>query len=118
MVIVGADRVTRDVVFNKIGTYMHAICAMHHKIPFYVAAPLSTFDPARSEDDVEVEQRGREEVACFSGVETVPPGVPVLNYGFDATPLSLITGIITEKGVLGMPLDWEFIGSAQERSTP
>jgi methylthioribose-1-phosphate isomerase len=116
LVIVGADRVTRDVVFNKIGTYMHAICARHHKVPFYVAAPLSTFDPDRMEKDVEVEQRAREEVASFFGVETVPPGVPVLNYGFDATPLSLIKGIITEKGVLEMPLDWDFIEKEQERS--
>jgi methylthioribose-1-phosphate isomerase len=118
LVIVGADRVTRDVVFNKIGTYMHAICAMHHKVPFFVAAPLSTFDPDRMEKDVEVEQRAREEVASFSGVETVPPGVPVLNYGFDATPLALIKGIITEKGVLEMPLDWDFIGKERERSLP
>jgi len=115
LVLVGADRVTSDVVFNKIGTYMHAICARHHKIPFYVAAPLSTFDPVRTEDDVEVEQRGREEVASFAGVETVPPGVPVLNYGFDATPLSLVEGIITEKGVLRAPLDWDFISREQKK---
>ncbi|MBP1927490.1 methylthioribose-1-phosphate isomerase [Methanolinea mesophila] len=118
VVVVGADRVTRDVVFNKIGTYMHAICAMHHKIPFYVAAPLSTFDPDRTEREVEVEQRGRDEVATFGGVETVPHGVPVLNYGFDATPLSLVRGIVTEIGVLAPPLDWDLVVKERERHSP
>jgi methylthioribose-1-phosphate isomerase len=118
LVLVGADRITTDVVFNKIGTYMHALCAMYHKVPFFVAAPLSTFDPARTEHDVEVEQRGREEVASWGGIETVPPGVPVLNYGFDATPLSLVKGIITEKGVLAPPLDWDFIAREQKRYSP
>jgi methylthioribose-1-phosphate isomerase len=118
LVLVGADRVTTDVVFNKIGTYMHAICARHHKVPFYVAAPLSTFDPVRTEDDVEVEQRGREEVAFCGGAETIPTGVPVINYGFDATPLSMIEGIITEKGVLKAPLDWDFISREQNKYSP
>jgi methylthioribose-1-phosphate isomerase len=61
-VIVGADRIARDAVFNKIGTYMHAVLARHHRIPFYVAAPLSTFDVTRSAGDVVIEERGRDEI--------------------------------------------------------
>ncbi|HJJ48718.1 MAG TPA: S-methyl-5-thioribose-1-phosphate isomerase [Methanocorpusculum sp.] len=106
-VIVGADRITKDAVFNKIGTYMHAVCAKHHNIPFYVAAPVSTFDFEKSAADVIVEERGREEVAEMFGKTTVPEKVPVLNYAFDATPLELVTAIITEKGVLYPPYDFE-----------
>jgi methylthioribose-1-phosphate isomerase len=104
-VVVGADRITDDAVFNKIGTYMHAVCARHHGIPFYVAAPLSTFDPGRSETDVTIEERGRDEVAAFNGKQTVPDGVGCTNYAFDATPLDLVSGIITENGVLLPPYD-------------
>jgi len=104
-VIVGADRITRDVVFNKIGTYMHAVCARHHNIPFYVAAPVSTFDVIGIERDIIVEERGREEVASFSGRMTIPDGVPVKNPGFDATPLALVSAIITERGILSAPYD-------------
>jgi methylthioribose-1-phosphate isomerase len=104
-VVVGADRITDDAVFNKIGTYMHAVCARHHGIPFYVAAPLSTFDPGRLEREVTIEERGRDEVAVFNGKQTVPGGVGCTNYAFDATPLDLISGIVTEKGVLTPPYD-------------
>ena len=104
-VIVGADRITRDAVFNKIGTYMHAVCARHHGIPFYVAAPCSTFDPLKSEEEVIIEERKRDEIAAFPGPVTVPEGVPVINPAFDATPLSLVTAIITENGVLMPPYD-------------
>ncbi|HJK14465.1 MAG TPA: S-methyl-5-thioribose-1-phosphate isomerase, partial [Methanocorpusculum sp.] len=93
-VVVGADRITRDAVFNKIGTYMHAVCAKHHNIPFYVAAPISTFDVNAVEADIVVEERNRDEVAAFWGKPTVPAGVPVINYAFDATPLDLVTAII------------------------
>jgi methylthioribose-1-phosphate isomerase len=106
-VIVGADRITKDAVFNKIGTYMHAVCAKYHNIPFYVAAPMSTFDTEASESDIVIEQRSREEVANMFGKTTVPENVPVINYAFDATPLSLITAIITEKGVLYPPYDFK-----------
>ena len=106
-VIVGADRITKDAVFNKIGTYMHAVCAKYHNIPFYVAAPMSTFDTEASESDIVIEQRSREEVATMFGKTTVPEKVPVINYAFDATPLSLITAIITEKGVLYPPYDFK-----------
>jgi methylthioribose-1-phosphate isomerase len=104
-VIVGADRITRDAVFNKIGTYMHAVCAKYHNIPFYVAAPVSTFDFKGMEADIIVEERGREEVASFFGRNTIPDGVPVKNPGFDATPLALVSAIVTERGVLSEPFD-------------
>jgi methylthioribose-1-phosphate isomerase len=103
LVLVGADRITRDVVFNKIGTYMHAVCARYHSIPFYVAAPFSTFDRGHSEPDITIEERGREEIAGCGGVKTVPDNAGIENYAFDATPLSLISGIITEKGLLTPP---------------
>ena len=105
-VIVGADRITKDAVFNKIGTYMHAVCAKHHGIPFYVAAPTPTFDAGASEVEITIEQRGRDEVSGFFGKTTVPENVPVINYAFDATPLDLVTAIITEKGVLYPPYDF------------
>jgi methylthioribose-1-phosphate isomerase len=104
-VVVGADRITRDAVFNKIGTYMHAVCAHHHDIPFYVAAPLSTFDPKNAENDVIIEERGREEVTIMGGRTYVPDGAQVKNYAFDATPMDLVTAIITETGVLRPPID-------------
>lgn len=106
-VIVGADRITKDAVFNKIGTYMHAVCAKHHGIPFYVAAPVSTFDADASEADITIEQRDRTEVSGFFGRTTVPENVSVINYAFDATPLDLVTAIITEKGVLYLPYDFQ-----------
>jgi methylthioribose-1-phosphate isomerase len=98
-VIVGADRITRDAVFNKIGTYMHAVCACHHDIPFYVAAPYSTLDLQRSEADITVEERAREELAECGGRKLMPDGVRARNYAFDATPLDLVTAIITEQGI-------------------
>jgi methylthioribose-1-phosphate isomerase len=103
LVIVGADRITRDAVFNKIGTYMHAVSARHHGIPFYVAAPRSTFDAGSSESDVTVEERAREEVSRCGDRTLVPDGAGVGNPAFDATPLTLVTAIITEDGVLRPP---------------
>lgn len=102
-VIVGADRITRDAVFNKIGTYMHAVSARHHGIPFYVAAPVSTFDPARSEEEVIVEERDRAELARCGDRMLAPDDVAILNYAFDATPLDLVDAIVTEVGVLRPP---------------
>ncbi len=104
-VIVGADRICRDAVFNKVGTYMHAITAYHHGIPFYVAAPSSTLDPDLPGARIEIEERGRDEVACFGGTPTVPEGVSVRNPAFDLTPLDLVTAVITEKGVFFDPAD-------------
>jgi methylthioribose-1-phosphate isomerase len=103
-VIVGADRITRDAVFNKIGTYSHAVLARYHKIPFYVAAPLSTFDRMHNEEDIVVEERDAEEVCSMAGVRLAPQGIDVYNPAFDATPLELISGLITEKGVFRPPL--------------
>ena len=114
LVIVGADRITRDAVFNKIGTYMHAVCARHHGIPFYVAAPRSTFDEGRAEADVEVEERPREEVSRCGGRTVVPDAAGVANPGFDATPLSLVTAIVTEEGIKRPP--YRFGGASKPPS--
>lgn len=108
-VLVGADRITRDAVFNKVGTYMHAVCAKSHDIPFFVAAPVSTFDRVHSEEEIDIEERARDEVAHFSGHATVPDGVPVRNPAFDATPLSLVTALITERGVIRPASGWSEI---------
>jgi methylthioribose-1-phosphate isomerase len=108
-VIVGADRITGDVVFNKIGTYMHAVCAHHHNIPFYIAAPLSTFDTEKMEKDVTIEERDRDEITKMGDLCVVPDAARVKNYAFDATPLDLVTAIITEKGVLHPPIDIDSI---------
>jgi len=102
-IIVGADRITSDAVFNKIGTYMHAVCARHHKIPFYVAAPLSTFDAQRKARDVVIEERSRDEIARIGNRTFVPPAVPVKNPAFDATPMELVSAIITENGIIRPP---------------
>jgi methylthioribose-1-phosphate isomerase len=102
-VITGADRITGDAVFNKIGTYMHAVLARYHRIPFYVAAPLSTFDVTRSARNVVIEERGREEVAIIGNRTFVPPAVPVKNPAFDATPMDLVSAIITEQGIIRPP---------------
>lgn len=117
-VIVGADRITRDAVFNKIGTYMHAVCANYHNIPFYVAAPVSTFDFVGTEPGIVVEERGRDEVASFFGRTTIPEGVPVKNPGFDATPLALVTAIITERGILSAPYDLQRVMEPARDQSP
>jgi methylthioribose-1-phosphate isomerase len=102
-VIVGADRITGDAVFNKIGTYMHAVLARHHKIPFFVAAPLSTFDLTRKADEVVIEERDRKEVTMIGNRTLVPTAATVRNPAFDATPLDLVSAIITEKGIIRPP---------------
>lgn len=105
-VIVGADRVLRTGhVFNKIGTYQVAILANKHNVPFYVAAPLSTFDFESSPADVIIEDRSVDEVVKVGKRRIAPKGVRVFNPAFDMTPPELITGIITEKGVLNPPFD-------------
>jgi methylthioribose-1-phosphate isomerase len=102
-VIVGADRIAGDAVFNKIGTYMHAVLARYHGIPFYVAAPLSTFDVTRKARDVVIEERSRDEIATIGNRTFVPSAVPVKNPAFDATPMELVSAIITEKGIIRPP---------------
>lgn len=105
-VIVGADRVLRTGhVFNKIGTYQVAVIANLHKIPFYVAAPLSTFDFESNPSDIVIEERPIEEVIKIAGKRIAPRGVRVFNPAFDLTPPELISGIITEKGVLKPPFE-------------
>lgn len=104
-VVVGADRITPDAVFNKIGTYMHAICAHHHSIPFYVAAPYSTLDMTRKGMDVEIEERGRDELGFCGNRQLMPDDVETINPAFDATPLTLVTAIITDRGIFRYPYD-------------
>jgi len=112
-VVVGADRITKDAVFNKIGTYMHSVCAKAHGIPFYVAAPLSTFDWNSEEHDIEVELRGAEEIIYCGERMLAPPEVRVHNPAFDVTPLQNVSAIITERGVLHPPLKMEDFVQAQ-----
>jgi methylthioribose-1-phosphate isomerase len=113
VVLVGADRITEDALFNKIGTYTHAVTARYHDIPFYTAAPLSTFDPRRKEREVTIEERGEVELRRCGEQPVVPDEAAVFNPAFDATPLSLVTGIITERGVFFPPLEMARILSAQ-----
>jgi len=102
-VIVGADRITADAVFNKIGTYTHSVIAREHEIPFFVAAPISTFDPNNWEDTVIIEQRDANELRFFKDVQIAPADVKVYNPAFDATPMENVTAVITEKGVFYPP---------------
>ncbi len=105
-VIVGADRILRTgYVFNKIGTYQIATMAKQHNIPFYVAAPLSTFDLQSNPEDVIIEQRKASEVTGIGDKKTAPDDINVINPAFDMTPPELISGIITEKGVAKPPYD-------------
>ena len=103
-VVVGADRILRTGhVFNKIGTYQIAVLAKRHKIPFYAAAPLSTFDMTCEVDQVIVEERNPREVVWVGSTRIAPKGVKARYPAFDLTPPELIAGIITEKGVLRPP---------------
>ena len=117
-VIVGADRITRDAIFNKIGTYMHAVCARHHAIPFYVAAPLSTFDGIHGEREVPIEERGRDELAAMGNRTLIPDGVPVRNFAFDATPMELVSAVVTERGVFRPPVDFGSLLSRPATNSP
>ena len=104
-VVVGADRIAANGdVANKVGTYPLAVLARHHRIPFYVAAPMSTVDPAcRSGASIPVEQRPPDEVAFAGDRRVVPAGVAVANPAFDVTPARLVTAIITEAGIARRP---------------
>jgi methylthioribose-1-phosphate isomerase len=103
-VVVGADRILQTGhVFNKIGTYQVAIMAKQHNIPFYVAAPLSTFDLESRPEDVIIEQRKSSEVTGIGDKKTAPDGIDVINPAFDMTPPELISGIITENGIAKPP---------------
>ncbi len=112
LVITGADRVTaQGDVCNKIGTYLKALAARDNAVPFYAAVPSSTIDFTLGDGvaEIPIEQRGSEEVATMTGrtadgrietVTVVPDGSPVANYAFDVTPARLVTGLITERGVM------------------
>jgi methylthioribose-1-phosphate isomerase len=101
-VLVGADRVTvNGDVANKIGTYPLALAAREAGVPFYVVAPLSSFDPdTREGGGIEIEHRGREELELAGGRSVLPERAEVYNPAFDVTPSSLVTALITEKGIL------------------
>jgi len=104
-VVVGADRITRDgYVFNKIGTYQVAVMASRHGVPFYPAAPRSTFDLQRTHDQVVIEERGYDEVVKIRGRRIAPKGVPVVNPAFDMTPPELVTSIVTDQGLIAKPV--------------
>lgn len=98
-VIVGSDRIVQDAVVNKIGTYSVAVLAHEHGIPFYVAAPKSTFDLAHKASDVVIEERSPEEVTHIGSVQIAPDGVKVMNPAFDITPLKYVSAIICETQV-------------------
>ena len=102
LVITGADRIAANGdTANKIGTYGVALLAHAHRIPFYVAAPSSTFDlKIRSGDEIPIEQRDGREITHGLGKQTAPDGIKVYNPAFDVTPAHLITGIVTEKGLI------------------
>ena len=102
MIITGADRITANGDFaNKIGTFDKAIVAKHFGIPFYVAAPISTFDLSmESGSEIVIEQRSEEEVTMMNGARIAPERSHALNPAFDVTPAELVTGFITEKGIL------------------
>jgi methylthioribose-1-phosphate isomerase len=98
-VVVGADRIVQDAVVNKIGTFTVAVLAKEHKVPFYVAAPKSTFDLVRKSKDVIIEERNPVEVTHVGGQQIAASGVGVLNPAFDITPLKYVSAIICESGV-------------------
>ncbi len=100
--VVGADRIAANGdTANKIGTYTVAVLAARHKIPFYVAAPSSTFDLSLATgDQIPIEERSPEEITALYGCRTAPEGINVYNPAFDVTPAELITAIITEKGLI------------------
>ena len=99
-VVIGADRIAKGGVVNKIGSFMVAMAAKQHDVPFYVAAPLSTFDMDASIFDTIIEERDGDEVRYYCGARICPEGTEVINPAFDITPSEFITGIITENGIM------------------
>ncbi|MFN3813854.1 MAG: S-methyl-5-thioribose-1-phosphate isomerase [Aquificaceae bacterium] len=108
-VLVGADRITkRGDVANKIGTYTLSVLAKVHRIPFYVVAPKSTFDPnTECGDQITIEERPQEEIKSFRDCKLAPDGSPALHLAFDVTPAENITAIVTEEG----PIYFSFLSS-------
>lgn len=119
LVITGADRIAANGdTANKIGTYGVALLANHFNLPFYIAAPLSTIDTSLSNGSlIPIEERSSDEVREYCGQPIAPPKVPVYNFAFDVTPASLITGIITEKGVLYPPYEESIAHAFNTRET-
>jgi methylthioribose-1-phosphate isomerase len=105
LVVTGADRIAANGdTANKIGTYALAVLARHHGVPFYVAAPFSTIDPAlASGREIPIEERDAAEVRGFGLRQTAPAASPVYNPAFDVTPAELISAIVTERGVFRPP---------------
>ncbi len=116
LVVVGADRIAANGdAANKIGTYGVALLAKAHGVPFYVAAPSSTFDLALPDgSQIPIEQRDPAEVVAGFGRATAPAGIDVYNPAFDVTPADLIAGIITERGVI-QPVDESTIREVLQR---
>ena len=106
-VVVGADRIAANGdVANKIGTYSVAVLAKHHKIPFVVAAPVSTFDTdVPCGEQIPIEERDPGEVKGYGGETWAPDGIRIFNPAFDVTPASLVTAIVTEKGIMKPPFE-------------
>ena len=106
--VVGADRIAANGdVANKIGTYALAIVAHHHDVPFYVAAPTSTFDSLTAHGgDIIIEHRAADEVRCGFGMSTAPADVNVFNPAFDVTPANLVTAIVSDRAVHRPPFDF------------
>ena len=98
-VVVGADRIVQDAVVNKIGTFTIAVLAHEHGVPFYVAAPKSTFDLTRASTDVIIEERKSSEVTHYGAQQVAAQGTDVLNPAFDITPLKYVSAIIHESGI-------------------
>ena len=123
VVLVGADRVAANGdTANKIGTYPLAVLAARHGIPFFVCAPTNSIDPATPDgSSIEIEERPADEVLLVRGVAIAPPGTEVRNPSFDVTPAELITGIVTEEGVVRAPFESGLsaaIADARARSAP
>jgi methylthioribose-1-phosphate isomerase len=104
-VVVGADRIAANGdVANKVGTYGLALAARAAGIPFVIAGPVSSIDPALPDGDrVEIEERGADEVVAFGGTPVAPPGTAVRNPAFDVTPAALVTALVTDRGVAAPP---------------
>jgi methylthioribose-1-phosphate isomerase len=109
LVVTGADRIAANGdTANKIGTYALAVLAHHHRVPFYVAAPFSTIDPALpTGTGIPIEERPAAEIRTLGGTATAPGDSPVYNPAFDVTPAALISAIITERGIIRPPYRFE-----------
>jgi methylthioribose-1-phosphate isomerase len=125
LAITGADRIARNGdAANKIGTYSAAVLARHHRLPFYIAAPLSTFDfSLRTGDEIPIEERPAREVREAGGCPITLPNIPVRNPAFDVVPARLITAIISERGVARPPFgkslsSWDDVKARETQNAP